>query len=134
MSEDAGRVLSSEKFSPCPERSPCVGVHLWSLVLSDSSSSTGAGCHGTDVAKASSVRLSPDRSAPRSSGESAPGRGQSTTGSGTPFWPGRAWFSDLIALLGSSPWDLLSQAGGTIFHPHPELWKLWVWPLREHSS
>ncbi|KAI2649150.1 Retrovirus-related Pol polyprotein from transposon 17.6 [Labeo rohita] len=45
------------------------------LVLSDSSSSPGAGCHGTDVAEASSVRLSPDRSAPGSSGESAPGRG-----------------------------------------------------------
>ncbi len=29
------------------------------LVLSDSSSSTGAGCHGTDVAEASSVRLPP---------------------------------------------------------------------------
>ncbi|KAL0150783.1 hypothetical protein M9458_053901 [Cirrhinus mrigala] len=39
------------------------------LVLSDSSSSTGAGCHGTDVAEASSVRFSPDRSAPGSSGE-----------------------------------------------------------------
>ncbi len=50
------------------------------LVLSNSSSSTGAGCHGTDVAEASSVRLSPDRSAPGSSGESAPGRGQSTSG------------------------------------------------------
>ncbi|KAL0161227.1 hypothetical protein M9458_044952, partial [Cirrhinus mrigala] len=45
------------------------------LVLSDSSSSPGAGCHGTDVAEASSVRLSPDRSAPGSSRESAPGRG-----------------------------------------------------------
>ncbi|KAI2644945.1 ORF V: Enzymatic polyprotein [Labeo rohita] len=40
-----------------------------------SSSSPGAGCHGTDVAEASSVRFSPDRSAPGSSRESAPGRG-----------------------------------------------------------
>ncbi|XP_053092882.1 LOW QUALITY PROTEIN: uncharacterized protein LOC113526632 [Pangasianodon hypophthalmus] len=53
-----------------------------------------------------------------------------------PFWPGRAWFSDLISLLDGSPWeipvrrDLLSQAGGDILHPRPELWKLWVWPLR----
>ncbi len=47
------------------------------LVLSDSSGSTGAGCHGTDMAEASSVHLSPDYSAPRSSGESAPGRGTS---------------------------------------------------------
>ncbi len=51
------------------------------LVLSSSSSSIGAGCYGTDMAEASSVRLSPDRSAPGSSGESAPGRGQSTSGS-----------------------------------------------------
>ncbi|KAL0172914.1 hypothetical protein M9458_033225, partial [Cirrhinus mrigala] len=48
------------------------------LVLSDSSSSAGAGCHGTDVAEASSVRISPDRSAPGSSGEGAPGRGPSS--------------------------------------------------------
>ncbi|KAL0181751.1 hypothetical protein M9458_024157, partial [Cirrhinus mrigala] len=46
-----------------------------------SSSSPGAGCHGTDVAEASSVRLSPDRSAPGSSGESTPGRGQPTISS-----------------------------------------------------
>ncbi|KAI2666989.1 hypothetical protein H4Q32_029326 [Labeo rohita] len=48
------------------------------LVLSDLSSSTGAGCHGTDVAEASSVRFSPDHSAPGSSGEIAPGRGPSS--------------------------------------------------------
>ncbi len=57
-----------------------------------------------------------------------------------PFWPGRVWFSDLISLLDSSPWeipirrDLLSQAEGMILHPRPELWKLWVWPLRGHNS
>ncbi len=57
-----------------------------------------------------------------------------------PCWPGRVWFSDLISLLDDSPWevpirrDLLSQAGGAILHPRPELWKLWVWPLRGHSS
>ncbi len=57
-----------------------------------------------------------------------------------PCWPGRVWFSDLISLLDGSPWevpirrDLLSQAGGAILHPRPELWKLWVWPLRGHSS
>ncbi len=51
------------------------------LVISDSSSSTGAGCYGTDLAEASSVRLSPDRSAPRSSGKSVPGRGPSAASS-----------------------------------------------------
>ncbi|XDV51917.1 hypothetical protein PO909_020709 [Leuciscus waleckii] len=53
-----------------------------------------------------------------------------------PRWPTRVWFSDIVALLDGLPWqvplrrDLLSQAGGTIFHPRPELWNLWVWPLR----
>ncbi len=51
------------------------------LVLSSSSNSTGVGCYGTDMAEASSVHLSPDRSAPGSSGESAPGGRQSTSGS-----------------------------------------------------
>ncbi|XP_059409232.1 uncharacterized protein LOC132143098 [Carassius carassius] len=57
-----------------------------------------------------------------------------------PFWPGRVWFSDLISLLDGSPWeipvrrDLLSQVEGTIVHPRPELWKLWVWHLRGHNS
>ncbi|KAI2647055.1 putative rhizopine catabolism regulatory protein MocR [Labeo rohita] len=52
------------------------GEHAMSpLVLSSSSSSPGAGCHGADVAEATSVRFSPDRSAPGSSRESAPGRG-----------------------------------------------------------
>ncbi len=52
---------------------------------------------------------------------------------------GRPWFADLVGLLEDSPWeipvwrDLLSQAGGTIFYPRPELWKLWVWPLRDNS-
>ncbi len=47
-----------------------------------------------------------------------------------PFWPGRVWFSDLISLLDGSPWeipvrrDLLSQAGCTLVHPHPEMWRL----------
>ncbi|KAL0149336.1 hypothetical protein M9458_055374 [Cirrhinus mrigala] len=51
------------------------------LVLSDSSSSPGAGCNGTDMAEASSVCLSPDCSALWSSRESAPGRGLPPPGS-----------------------------------------------------
>ncbi len=56
-------------------------IALSPLVLSDSSSATGAGCYGTDLAEASSVCLSPDRSAPGSSRESAPGRGLSIASS-----------------------------------------------------
>ena len=49
-----------------------------------------------------------------------------------PLWPARVWFSDIILLLDGPPWelpirrDLLTQAEGSIFHPRPELWKLWV--------
>ncbi|KAI2655894.1 Transposon Ty3-I Gag-Pol polyprotein [Labeo rohita] len=72
------------------------------LVLSDSSSSPGAGCHGTDVAKASS--------------EGASGRGPSS------------FSSPVLAVLSmvrgpDFPPRRLSQAGGTILHPRPELWK-----------
>ncbi len=56
-------------------------IALSPLVLFDSSSSTGAGCYGTDLAEASSVCLSPDRSAPGSSRECAPGRGPSIASS-----------------------------------------------------
>ncbi len=57
-----------------------------------------------------------------------------------PYWPSHPWFADLVGLPEDSRWeipiwrDLLSQAGGTIFHPRPELWKLWVWPMRGHTS
>ncbi len=53
-----------------------------------------------------------------------------------PFWPSQTWFSELIPLLYQSPWeitirrDLLSQLQGKIWHPQPELWKLWVWPIQ----
>ncbi|KAI2644160.1 hypothetical protein H4Q32_028378 [Labeo rohita] len=55
---------------------PEVVRQIWEIF--GSSSSPGAGCYGTDVAEASSVRLSPDCSAPGSSRESTPGRGQPT--------------------------------------------------------
>ncbi len=97
-----------------------------------------AGCYGTDVAKASSICLYRDCSAPRSSGESALGRGPAADNS--PILAGPSMVLDLISLLDGSPWEipvrrnLLSQAEGTLVHPRPELWKLWVWPLRGHSS
>ncbi|GAA6064854.1 uncharacterized protein LOC113526632, partial [Tachysurus ichikawai] len=57
-----------------------------------------------------------------------------------PRWPGKPWFADLVSLLEGPPWeipprrDLLSQAGGTLVHPRPQLWRLWLWPLRGRSS
>ncbi len=56
-----------------------------------------------------------------------------------PFWPSQTWFSELTPLLYRSPWeipvrrDLLSQLQGKIWHPQPELWKLWVWPIQGRS-
>ncbi len=53
-----------------------------------------------------------------------------------PFWPSQTWFSELNPLLYRPPWeipirrDLLSQLQGKIWHPQPELWKLWVWPIQ----
>nr|XP_009303290.1 uncharacterized protein si:ch211-79h18.2 [Danio rerio] len=47
------------------------------VVLPNTSSTFGAGCHGADVAEASSVRFSPNRSAPGSPGE-GPSRGGTT--------------------------------------------------------
>ncbi|KAL0146516.1 hypothetical protein M9458_058147, partial [Cirrhinus mrigala] len=91
------------------------------LVLSDSSSSPGAGCHGTDVAEASSVRLSPNRSAPGSSGKCAPGRGPSSIRSPAlagpsmvlgPDFPSR-WLS-----MGDSHQEGSSLPGGG-HHPPP---------------
>ncbi|KAL0163874.1 hypothetical protein M9458_039627, partial [Cirrhinus mrigala] len=68
--DDMGDLWSSPSGSLCYEGECAI-----------SSSSPGAGCHSTDVAEATSVRLSSDRSAPRSSGESLPGRGQCTISS-----------------------------------------------------
>ncbi len=53
-----------------------------------------------------------------------------------PFWPSQTWFSELTPLLYRSTWeipirrDLLSQLQSRIWHPQPELWKLWVWPIQ----
>lgn len=94
---------------------------LSTLVLPHTSSSTGAGCHGTNGAEASSVRISLNRSAPGSS------RGVHQDEVRrllvAPFCPARVWFLDLIALLDGLPWELpvrrdrLSQPRGTIHHP-----------------
>ncbi len=56
-----------------------------------------------------------------------------------PFWPSQTWFSELVPLLYRPPLeipirrDLLSQLQGRIWHPQPEIWKLWVWPIQGHG-
>ncbi len=54
---------------------------LSTLVLPHASSSAWAGCHGAEAAEASSVCISPDRSASGSYGESMPGWGPSISSS-----------------------------------------------------
>ena len=55
-----------------------------------------------------------------------------------PAWG--SWRQDLAPLLYDEPWqlplirDLLSQAGGEIFHPRPQDLDLWVWPVRGPSG
>ncbi len=52
-----------------------------------------------------------------------------------PYWPNRTWFPELMFLATAPPWqiplrrDLLSQRGGTLWHPRPDLWNLHVWSL-----
>ncbi len=61
------------------------------------------------------------------------GRGASPLGA--PYWPNRTWFPELMLLATAPPWqiplrrDLLSQRGGTLWHPRPDLWNLHVWSL-----
>ncbi len=52
-----------------------------------------------------------------------------------PYWPNRTWFPEPVLLATAPPWqiplkrDLLSQRGGTLWHPRPDLWNLHVWSL-----
>lgn len=52
-----------------------------------------------------------------------------------PHWPGKHWLAEIFQQLCGPPWplplrrDLLSQAQGEIFHPHPERLALWAWPV-----
>ncbi len=52
-----------------------------------------------------------------------------------PYWPNRTWFPELVLLATAPPWqiplrrDLLSQRGGTLWHPRLDLWNLHVWSL-----
>ncbi len=52
-----------------------------------------------------------------------------------PYWPNRTCFPELMLLATAPPWqiplrrDLLSQRGGTLWHPRPDLWNLHLWSL-----
>ena len=70
-------------FRSCRGRPFCVprDITLSTVVLSQPASPTGVGRDGTSMAEVTSVRFSPDCSAPGSSGEGSPGRAQSPANS-----------------------------------------------------
>ncbi|XP_038153414.1 uncharacterized protein LOC119791417 [Cyprinodon tularosa] len=53
-----------------------------------------------------------------------------------PWWPSKPWVAEIIQVLSAEPWplpvrrDLLSQAQGEIYHPHPDHLALWAWPVK----
>ena len=57
-----------------------------------------------------------------------------------PIWPRRPWYPRLLGLLRDLPWrlplrpDLLSQKGGKLIHPEPEILQLAAWPLSNVGS
>ncbi len=89
--------------------------------------------HLTVHSQALSVCSFPNHSAPGSPGESLPGPGSTShcpTVAGQSMVPIYTSLLDGPCLELPVGRDVLSQAGGFIFHPQPELWKLWAWPLR----
>ena len=52
-----------------------------------------------------------------------------------PHWPNQPWAADLVNMSMQQPWelplrrDLLTQAHRTVWHPHPERWRLRAWHL-----
>ncbi len=76
-----GGGVDMEGVRPGTSGSVCVlrGAPMSTLVLPHASSSSRTGRDGADVAEASSVCISPDRSAPGSPGESSPGPGSTTS-------------------------------------------------------
>ncbi|MED6268130.1 hypothetical protein CHARACLAT_019133 [Characodon lateralis] len=96
--------------------------------------SSGLRRTGARVAPDPSLRLSPISPDPPDASENSSGQARASAGS--PFWPGRPWFSLRRRLCSSSPMrlpsrrDLFSQMGGRILHPDPGRLKLWLWPLQ----
>ncbi len=125
---------------PGTSGSVCVSrdVSLPTLVLPHASSASRTGCDDTDVAKRLTQTFPPIALLPGVLERVR--RDRVPLLLIAPRWPGRVWFPNLLSLLDVLPLeltvrrDLLSQAGGSIFHPHPELWKLWASPLKGPSS
>ncbi|XP_034567334.1 uncharacterized protein LOC117832353 [Notolabrus celidotus] len=53
-----------------------------------------------------------------------------------PQWTLKHWVAEITQILADEPWplpirrDILTQAHGEIYHPHPDRIALWAWPVR----
>ncbi len=133
MVENQGVFLERESVPYDQDHAPMPScpVHMEETLVSVPA---GVGRHGTDVAEATPVCFSPDSSAPGSSGEGPERGGQSIVGSPILAGPGMVLRHHVTPGRPAVADPSSEQAGGTIFHPRPEPWKLWVWPLRGRST
>ncbi len=113
-------------------------IALSPLVLSDSSSSTGARCYGTDLAEASSVYAFPPIILLPKVLVRVRRNGVRLLSSPVLIGPSivlRPDFSLRWLSMGDSHQEGSPLTGGRyVLHPCPELWKLWYWPLKENNS
>ncbi len=112
-------------------------VPMPALVLPRFPGDTGHRCVRPSVAEHETVRVSTSQA---DSGSPMQGEGErcpSPTHSPILALPDlvlRADSSSVLALLGDSDLaDLLSQLQGRIWHPQPEIWKLWVLPIQDQG-
>ncbi len=104
------------------------------LVLPEFPDDSGHRCVRSPMAECQSVRVSANKadsvSTMQSEGERCPSPSHSpilalpdlVLGANSPLVS--------VSLGDSDQADLLSQLQGKIWHPQPELWKLWVWPIQ----
>ncbi len=93
----------------------------------------GQGCVGPRLAQPPPLCIPPDR--PASTGRQAYQGTGSQGAIGGPLVEEPTLVVRADSATDTAPWavplrrDLLSQANGTIWHPRPELWALYIWPL-----
>ncbi|XP_049892045.1 uncharacterized protein si:ch211-79h18.2 [Epinephelus moara] len=97
----------------------------------------GPGCTISRVAGRVAIRFFPTTINSPCAGQDSPGAIQGSVGG--PTVAKRHWFPTLLRLVHGQPWplplraDMLSQAGGQIWHPNPAVMQLWAWPLLSPS-
>lgn len=112
--------------------------NMSSLILPNIFSPTGVERHSTGMAEDKAVHISPDCSAPRSSGVGPQRWNKYTASSAVLAEPNmvlRPSVSPQQLFLGDSCQEEPSVTSGIFdFSPRPEIWNLWVWSLRRPNS